>query len=226
MRAAVPTSSPFLLISIRAPESPVVPEPGASVNWPGRLSWEPRFDSVPRHSPRPVTELIVSQKMSDPMPFAPVDDLGVGDALEDWRWLVGSKAQVRLVTAMGDLFVLKPVGFFGKQEVWLVDTYAGVQHLVAPDWATFKQRIASPDLEVSEWLKFDLLCEIQAAGSVLSRGECYSPTIPPVIGGKFECANFTATPWRAHIGASGQIHHQVKDLAPGTSINGIDVKWE
>ena len=36
-----------------------MPEPGAPVNWPGRLSWEARFDSVPWYSPRPVTELCV-----------------------------------------------------------------------------------------------------------------------------------------------------------------------
>jgi hypothetical protein len=164
--------------------------------------------------------------MTEPEIFAPVDDLGTGDALEAWRWLVGPQTQVRLLTSMGDLFVLKRSGFLGKQEVWMIDTYSGTQVAVAPDWATFKKRIASPDEEVSDWLKFDLLCELREAGLVLSRGECFSPTIPPVVGGCFDCANFTATSWKVHIGISGQIHYQVKDLPAGTRINGFDIKWE
>ena len=37
-------------------------------------------------------------RQHQPDPFAPVTNLGEGDALESWRFLVGRKAQVRLLT--------------------------------------------------------------------------------------------------------------------------------
>ncbi len=161
--------------------------------------------------------------MEKPPSFAQINDLGVGDALEDWRWLVGKKAQVRLLTAMGDLFIVKTAGWFGKEEVCLLDTCAGQQQTVSPDWDSFRRRMASPDAEVSGWLKFHLLCDLYAAGSALSEGECFSPKILPVLGGKIEPSNFAPTKWRVHMAVSGQIHRQVKDLPPGTRITGITV---
>ena len=48
--------------------------------------------------------------MADLNTFAPINDLGEGDALKSWRFLVGANAQVRLLTSMGDVFLLKPHG--------------------------------------------------------------------------------------------------------------------
>jgi hypothetical protein len=156
--------------------------------------------------------------------FAPVRDLGDGDALESWRWLVGAKAQVRLLTAMGDLFLLKPTGWFQKQKVYLLDTYSGQTRPIESDWASFKKRMAQPDTEVSEWVKYDILCDLHAAALTLSPGECFSPKIPMILGGAFEPDNFSATDWRVHISISGQIHQQVKDLPAGTPISGIHIE--
>jgi hypothetical protein len=161
--------------------------------------------------------------MSKPPSFAQISDLGIGDGLEDWRWLVGKKAQVRLLTAMGDLFIVKPAGWFGKEDVCLLDTCSGQQRSVSSDWDSFKRRMAAPDAEVSDWLKFGLLCDLYATGSMLSEGECFAPKIPPILGGKIEPSNFAPTKWRVHVTISGQIYRQVKDLPPGTRITRITV---
>lgn len=163
--------------------------------------------------------------MNAPEHFAPVTDLGHGDALAPWRFLVGPKAQVRLLTAMGDFFLLKPHGFLRRPHVFLLDAFAGQCHLVSDTWEDFKRRMAAPDLEATSWLKFDLLCELRGAGQLLAEGQCFSATVPGFIGGRYELENFEPTPWRVHVNISGQLFEQVKDLPPGTPIHGIDIKW-
>jgi hypothetical protein len=160
---------------------------------------------------------------SEPETLVRINDLGAEDPLEAWRWLFGAKPQMRLLTAMGDVFVLRPKGMFGGQEVCLLDTYSGELRFVEKDWESFKERMAAPDEAVSEWLKFDLLCELHEAGAELRSEHCFSPTIPPIIGGKFEPSNLSSTPWRVHLSILGQIHRQVRDMPPGTRITGIDV---
>ena len=164
--------------------------------------------------------------MAEPDPLAPVTDLGDGDALEPWRFLAGDKAKVRLLTAMGDLFLLRPHGLLRREQVFLLDTGSGELRHVGADWQTFKQRMANPDAEVADWLKFKLLCDLHDAGKILELGQCYSPTLPPLIGGKYDVANFEPTSWRLHLQVTGQICAQVKDLPPGTPITGIDIKWK
>lgn len=63
--------------------------------------------------------------MPEPDWLAPVTDLGDGDALEAWRFLAGDKATVRLLTAMGDVFLLRPHGLLRKEQVFLLDTGSG-----------------------------------------------------------------------------------------------------
>ena len=157
--------------------------------------------------------------MTEPELCAPIDDLGARDALGSWRWLVGSNAEPRLLTAMGDLFIVS------ASKVFLLDTYAGEMLKIVDDWSTFKARTANPDEEVSIWFKYDLLHELLDQGMFLSLGQCFSPIVPPVIGGKYEPGNFMPTPWLAHVSGMGQVHQQVRNLPPGTKIAGINIEW-
>ena len=161
--------------------------------------------------------------MSNLDPFAPINDLGVGDALESWRWLVGSKVQPRLLTAMGDLFVIKH-GLFGVAPVFLLDSTSGGFRKVARSWKSLKKRIASPDSEVSEWLKYGLHCAIHATQGDLKEGCCYSSKIPPILGGDYAPQNFESMSWRVHLDIMGQIHQQVKHLPLGTPISSVAMR--
>jgi len=76
--------------------------------------------------------------MSDVEPFAPINDLGAFDSLEDWRWLVGEKASARLLTAMGDIFFIKK-NFFGSEQVYLLDITLGDSRKIASSWKAFKK---------------------------------------------------------------------------------------
>ncbi|MFZ6748854.1 T6SS immunity protein Tdi1 domain-containing protein [Undibacterium sp. Ren11W] len=160
--------------------------------------------------------------MSDIELFAPINDLAHGDALEDWRWLVGSKAQALLLTAMGDLFVTKP-NFLGQQPIFLLDPNVGAFTKVTSNRAALKARIAAPDIEVSSWLKYELLQELHRQLGALAPGNCYSPRVPASLGGSYEHDNFEQADWRVHLSVLGQVHQQIKDLPPGTSISKIEL---
>lgn len=161
---------------------------------------------------------------SQPGPFAPVTNLGEGDALGAWRFIVGNRAQVRLLTAMGDVFLLKPHGLLRKPKVFLLDTSFGQLLALECSWESFKERIARPDSEVATWLKYDLLCALHSAGRVLQPGQCFSPKVAPFLGGKLDVENFEPADWRVHLDVAGQIFAQVKDLPPGTPITGIEIQ--
>lgn len=127
---------------------------------------------------------------------------------------------------MGDAFVLKPHGLLRRPHVFLLDTFCGELFHIEGSWDEFKRRAANPDSDVASWLKYDLLCEHFAAGTVLQHGECFSAKIPAFLGGKYETDNFAPMHWRMHLSIAGQLYSQVRDLPAGTRINGIDFKWD
>jgi len=161
--------------------------------------------------------------MSNINPFAPVQDLGVGDALEHWRWLVGSNAKPRLLTAMGDVFIVK-TRWLGSDPVYLLDSCSGEFKKVTDTWAQFKKRMAAPDDETSSWLKYGLLLAIESASGELERGHCYSQKIPTILGGAYEPGNFESSSWRVHLSVLGQVHEQVKKLPAATPVSGVTLK--
>lgn len=146
---------------------------------------------------------------------APVRDLGIGDALDGWRWLTGDQATPVLLTALGDLFVQTPTG-----EVSFLDSYDGQLVLVAGTREAWKSALQQ-DENLHVWFMPALVTALRDGGLLLAEGQCYSPIHPPVLGGSMTAANFEPTSWRVHLGIMGQIHEQVKGLPPGTPITGV-----
>jgi len=154
--------------------------------------------------------------------FASVRNLARRGALSDWKWLTGRGARPLLLTAMGDLFLHRPPGLLRRSGVFLLDTYEGTFEQVAPDYETLKELLERDDL-VSRWLRPVLVKQLKDCQLVLEEGQCYSPKVLPVLGGKMDTANFAATDWEVHLSITGQIHRQVKDLPPGTPIKGFTI---
>ena len=146
---------------------------------------------------------------------APVTDLAAGDALEDWRWLVGPDATPLLLTALGNVFCELPGG-----EVALLDTYAPAFDVVAPDREAWKEALRDADT-YGEWFLPGLVAAVRERGVLLGDGQCYSPRKPLVLGGQLEPDNLAASDWRVHLGMLGQICEQVSKLPPGTKISGV-----
>ncbi|MFA0791154.1 T6SS immunity protein Tdi1 domain-containing protein [Microbulbifer echini] len=153
--------------------------------------------------------------------FAPITDLGKGDALEAWRWLVGGRASVRLLTAMGDLFFVKKEGILKKERVYFLDTGTGEVEIASKSWKLFRELVNSGGDVPGHWFKYSLLKEL--SGQPLDQGNCFSPKILPSLGGEYEKENYCAVSWVVHVDISGQIHEQIRDFPPGTPIKSMNL---
>ena len=142
-------------------------------------------------------------------------DFTIDDALESWRWLVPNDVTFVALTVLGDLFLREHDG-----SVWLLDTIEGKYYAVAESIELWQELLHDHE-RVEAWLMPQFVEALYAAGLVLKAGECFSATIPAILGGKFTPENWQPTSWRVHFWSPGQIHEQVKDLPPGTQITNI-----
>jgi hypothetical protein len=151
---------------------------------------------------------------------APVTKINERDPLKTWRWLVGTRSEPLLLTALGDLFVTTAEG-----RVQLLDTYAGKLIDCSRSYQEWKTAL-QVQKNLGEWFLPELVIGIKARGIQLAEEQCYSPIRPPILGGQMTPDNFEATSWVVHINPMGQIHEQVSQLPEGTPISGIDVCWD
>jgi hypothetical protein len=148
--------------------------------------------------------------------LAPVaGELEIADALETWRWLVHDRVKPLLVTALGDLVVVCEAG-----SVSFLDTMAGTFTFAADSVNVWEERLGDADF-VERYFSPAFVMQLRDAGSVLTQGECYSPKLDPVLGGKFTIENWPPTSWRFHFNRKGRVHEAIKDLPDGTVIT----KW-
>lgn len=149
--------------------------------------------------------------------FAPVTDLGQGDALEAWRWLAGPGPKPMAMTALGDVFVRNDAN-----EVHFLDTYEGKLKLSARTYDAWKKAITN-ETNIQNWFGPGLVADLRAAGKVLAAGQCYSPTVPLILGGQMVPENLEPTDWSVHLQILGQVYRKARDLPPGTPIGKIEI---
>ena len=138
-------------------------------------------------------------------------------ATESGRWLLPTGEVPLLVTALGDAFVRSPDG-----KVYFLDTESGEFTVVATSTAEWERLLDRPEV-VEQWFRPGFVDQLKQRYSPLSPPYVFSPTIPLVLSGKLTIENYTPSRWDAHLHVLGQIHRQVKDLAPGTPITEIKV---
>ena len=93
--------------------------------------------------------------------------------------------------------------------------------------ATSSEEYEEAVLEIENfglWFKPELIRDAELAHRPLGPGECFSYTIPPAVGGKYEPRNFQPTPFWVHLQLHGQMHRQLKQLPMGARIRKFDVK--
>lgn len=61
-------------------------------------------------------------------------------------------------------------------------------------------------------------------GLLLDSNQCYDFTISPILGGKLDIDNVEIQDFVVAVNIAGQIHHQCKDLPPGTPISEITIQ--
>ena len=119
-----------------------------------------------------------------------------------WRWLTGDDASALLLTALGDLFIKR-----GNGQVEFLDTYTGTLVHAATNVAEWEAALSEPP-RVADWFQPALVRELKTSLAALAPGQCYSPILPPVVGGTVEPNNFELTTWELHLGLTGQLHEK------------------
>lgn len=129
-----------------------------------------------------------------------------GDLLEDWRWLVGEKAEIFRITVFGDMLVADPSGRLhwldiGRgayeklpvyRDTWLPDFY-----FVAP-----------------EVIYAPILLELRAQDYALAEGEVYDWIKSPMVGGGYTKNNVQRGPIRAVVAFAGRLAQRKASGSP------------
>jgi hypothetical protein len=144
--------------------------------------------------------------------FSPQDYRG---ALESWHFLGIEGATPLLTSAFGDVFLARPDG-----SVWLLDVVAGT---LTREWDGVDAMADALETRDGQerYLRASLAAAAHRAGTVLVDLQVYDFDKPPVLGGALDVANLRPADFVVTVNLDGQIHEQVKDLPPGTTISGV-----
>ena len=147
--------------------------------------------------------------------FISVSETDVLSALESWSWLPIADLTVFAVSAFGEIFFRNESG-----EVFQIDTIEGLLSKVAINATEFTALLQ--DEEGRDKLLLDgFVIGARSRGLVLEDGECYDFKIAPILGGPMEAEQIEKTSFVVKLYIAGQIHEQVKGIAPGTPISKI-----
>jgi len=149
--------------------------------------------------------------------FAVVDPPRLDELLADWRWLIREEVTLVAVTAMGDLILKDEDG-----KIHFLDTIEGKCEQIANDDAGYQELLKSSQFR-QKYLQYYCVLSLVDEGITLGRNECYSPDVPPHLGGELDEENLKPTDIYVHFSMSGQVWQQTKDLPAGTKIAGAKI---
>lgn len=137
-------------------------------------------------------------------------------ALESWAYLGLEGKQPSFSSAFGDVFFESADGW------WFLDIVGGK---LSRDWPSGAELQAA--LNKREGQDNYLMVELAtaAAGRGLRPGgdHILSFVVPPMLGGPLTADNTEVSDMVVAVNLYGQIHHQIRDLPPGTPIAGIGI---
>jgi len=144
--------------------------------------------------------------------FLDLSSVETPSLLEAWRWLVPESMSIQSITPFGDAFLLDPTG-----TVHWLNTDNGQLTQVATTLSEFKQGLANPS-NIEQWFVPKLLEALHQHFPVLRSGQCYSPILPPCVGGTYKISNFEVSSLGVHFGILGQLHEKNRSLPDGAPI--------
>lgn len=130
--------------------------------------------------------------------------------LADWRWLVGPRFELWLVTTWGDALLRDR----DDGSIHLLDTLEGRVLHIAVSSAAFEVAVASTDAQ-DEWLMAGLVDRQARLGVRPGKDECLGFKIHPVLGGGLDADNVEIQLVVVHFAITGQLHEQLKSLPSG-----------
>jgi hypothetical protein len=140
------------------------------------------------------------------------------ELLVEWRWMVPTSLEVRMVSALGDAFLESPAG-----EIFWLDVASAELTKISESTAEFDQLRQTPE-HVEQWFMPQLIGDMLSSGLQLRAGECLSYKIPPTLGGSFEPDNMDISSLSVHFAALGKIQAQVKQMPVGTRITSVQLE--
>jgi hypothetical protein len=134
--------------------------------------------------------------------------------LESWAWLDLDGKRPLFASPFGDVFLCDEAGF------WWLDTLEGRLELA---WRTADELAADLKTEKGQdrYLLTGLAWGAELRGLVPTKEQVYGFAHPPVLGGPVNLDNVETIDFVMGLDIGGQIHRQVRDLPPGTTITGI-----
>jgi hypothetical protein len=148
-----------------------------------------------------------------------LDGIDTNRLLVNWDWLLPENSSIAFVTAMGDAIVSLVDG-----TIHLLDTVDGRLIPAAKSFHEFKELMIQPENYV-RWFLPDTVEELKRSGLSLANGQCFSPIVPPAIGGPVAPDNYHALDLIVHFAFLGGLHRELKHLPEGTPISRLEIKW-
>lgn len=141
----------------------------------------------------------------------------VREALTAWRWLPLDGKSPFAVTALGDVFLSAEHG------IWFLDRIAGTLELVAESEEALQVMLNTENGQ-EHYLWYALIEAAKQQGIELGEDECYDFKQAPRLGGELSVDNLHSVDFGTALHVAGQMHEQVKDLAPDTVVDNIEIK--
>ncbi|HWL34747.1 MAG TPA: T6SS immunity protein Tdi1 domain-containing protein [Frankiaceae bacterium] len=135
-------------------------------------------------------------------------------ALESWAFLDLEGATPLLTSQFGDVVLAREDG------VYLLDVVAGTLTREWDDVDAMADALETPAGQ-ERYLRRSLVTAAYQKGKVPDETQVYDFAKPPVLGGALTADNLAPTDFVVTVNLDGQIHEQVRDLPPGTTIRGF-----
>jgi hypothetical protein len=135
-------------------------------------------------------------------------------ALESWAWIGLDGKAPAFTSLFGDVFLQSPDGW------WYLDTIEGSLTRL---WES--REALADDLNSGEgqdrYLLGGLAMAAARRGLTLGPQDVYDLVPPPVLGGRLAVENIAVYDFVVAVNLAGQLHHQVRNLPPGTPITEV-----
>lgn len=138
------------------------------------------------------------------------------DGLESWSFLKLKRKIPLFASPFGDVFLK------ARDGIWFLDTVGGSLKLICKSEADL-QSLLNTEAGQGEYLMLELALAAEEAGVEVRGNEVYDFSVPPALGAPLNVGNISATDFVVKLNIAGQIHGQLRKMAPGTNISGVSI---
>lgn len=135
-------------------------------------------------------------------------------ALESWTFVNLAGKKPVFTSPFGDVFFQAADGF------WWLDTLEGALSRPWGSGQELQAALNTPEGQ-DQYLLGGLAFAAEGVGLVPGPEQVYGFAKPPVLGGDIDVQNIELIDFVVGVNIAGQLHAQVRDLPPGTSISGF-----